>query len=54
MIRVRVSVPPDADKAVKKALLAAAKALADEVVVAADAPADTYDLTLHVLPDPAP
>jgi len=52
MIRARVSVPNDADKALERAVLAAAKKLADEVVLAADAPPDTYDLTLHVLPDP--
>ena len=54
MIRARVSLPKKANKTLKAALLAAAEQLADDVVTATDAPAQTYDLTLHELPDPEP
>lgn len=55
MIRARVTVPKvGCDAKLKAAFLEFAQKLAHEVVIANDAPANAYDFTLHVLPDPKP
>jgi hypothetical protein len=55
MIRARVTVPKvGCDAKLRAAFLEFAQKVANEVVIATDAPADAYDLTLHVLPDPKP
>jgi hypothetical protein len=52
MFRVQVQLPPDADPAVVEALRAVGVALGVEVEETSDAPAETYGLTVHALPDP--
>jgi formylmethanofuran dehydrogenase subunit B len=48
--RVRIEIPPKADQAVVKALRAVAKGFAGvEIEEQADAPPNSYSLTVHVL-----
>lgn len=57
MIRVTLQLPQDPDRAIVEQLERAAEAVAsgkgDERFHLSVAPADTYSLTVQVLPDPA-
>lgn len=51
--RIRIEVPAEADEAVVAALREAAEAFdGAEIEEAAEAPENSYSLTVHVFPDP--
>lgn len=53
MTRIRIEVPAEADEAVLTALREAAEAFdGAEIEEAAEAPENSYSLTVHVFPDP--
>ncbi len=53
-LRIRIDLPAEADKAVAKALRAAAKAFSGATIEeAVDAPSDSYSLTVHAYPEGA-
>jgi hypothetical protein len=52
-LKIRIEVPAEADEAVVEALRVAALALDDATIEeVAEAPPNSYSLTVHVFPDP--